>query len=283
MSLILQRKSKGLEPILPTILSPGTVITNDETSDARHFFKVTPRLWNSRQVAQFCLFAYGLMNLAVSHMLFNRQAAHIINLQEHNIMYSRTINTSTVVALLFGVDGIIYVSCSVFVFSLYNALIERQIDPFRAVSHLLTIVAVVFAFAIELGAVSGSKFALLTVTFMSALVPLMNLATEHTMFYARALAHLNSRVAPKVELLLPFALSFFVALFVACAPIYYSTLNPANNIRQKYVHLAAATIIAYQLAFGLWVVKNKKSIYVRCSVFWAACSAVLKLALLNAV
>ena len=281
MSLIMQRKSKGLEPVLPVVQGTGGDNSGVQPlGDERHFVKVLPRHWKQRQLKQFTLFMYGVFNLCVAHAVISKQARFLI-LDKFNI--SSRVDLAAAGGVLFGLEGLTSVLLSFLIFPTFLALLERNINPFRALTQAVTYAVVVPSFAVELGAADGSRLALAQLVVFSAAIAVLNLSTEHYVFYARALSNLNSRTAPKLELLLPYSLSLGASLFVAFAPIYFAALNTTHDARRIHgsVDIVAACIILNQLAVGGWILAPRKMSYNRLEIMSAVCSLIVRVAFIR--
>jgi len=261
MSLILQRKSKGLEPVLPTVSVTVGVLPNDDgLGDQRHFMKVLPKHWNKRQVAQLFLFLFGCLNINIASTVLNKQARVFIQL---NGFTENRVDIVAAGALLFGFEGALAIFISLFIFPTFLALIEREVNPFRALSACLTYTVMFVSVAVFYG--ETSRLAISNLAFLCLLAPLLNLVTEHCLFYAKSLARLNSRQAPKLELALPYALSFCTMAFATLSPSYYITTNLTLDKKPVSDGVTMITMAAFaaQLAIGAWVFVPKRMSYVR--------------------
>lgn len=161
-------------------------------ADDRHFLKLRPRHWGSRQAAQCAACAYGVLNAWLAVTVAPRVAPEV------------RVNAVALCAL----ESALWLFVSLGCFGGYCDMLGHKLNSMRALVASCSSLAFQVGFARMLGV--SDQAAVVPLAMVCAIAPLCVLGLEHTMMYCSLLQAEQVREMRRVEVIFHYAVCLFV-------------------------------------------------------------------------
>lgn len=276
MSILLTHRSSKAKLSLPSgevsVLVPSVLVPQVNSlseaahldADTRAFYKVAPRVWRRRQTTQCALFFFGLSNLYIAVYAIQKIPKSFVpfHLDIESSSSKHSIDLISAAALLFAFDGFIFCTLSLFFYSSFIQLVEREVNPFRYVDSVCTNLTIILSYSFAFGLESALHA--FTLSFLCCLTPLLNLVTEHCVYYTKMLTTLGARTAPNAELLFPYVLALGSLSLSLLTPLFLSLHQSTETVSAlrtaactRSLVGVTATYMLQQFVVGTWIVSPK--------------------------
>jgi len=196
-----------------------------------------PHLWKSAQWAQFALCAYGIANLFGGVLLAG-----------HRIEIAGTVNVCALLAVVLICEGSMWTAVAGCVYQEYCIIVERGVDPFRAMATLMTTMVILMSYEISFG--KATSFELVTVGLRAVASSGSVLALEQAVYYSTLLHEVNARTKQRPELAFHYMQCLLILVCTVVPTCVDALAVPSHKVRTGVLACAALLLAAHMRVWG---------------------------------